>query len=196
MDNISNNTAEEVQRTDSSATTGQRPTSESQRDESSPLSPDELQAKLAEAQAKVAELSRENSKHRNRAKEQEQAAQERLKAQGEFEQLAKQYESRVRELEPVASRYSQLAELLSSQIEAQIKDWPAEVKAFDPGKDAGVETRLAWVAKGEALVKKLQEQARAQSPGNGPNPRPATMNKAQEIDALRNEFQRKRGNLL
>jgi len=108
-------------------------------------------------------------------KKQEEAAkaalEQRLKEQGEFKALAEQHEAKVKELEPTVERYAALTSLVSDQIEAQIKDWPAEAKIFDPGKDAPIESRLDWMNKAKALVDKLQTQAR--QPGNGPNPKPS-----------------------
>jgi hypothetical protein len=124
----------------------------------------------------IKELRSENAVHRKKAQEQLQVAQAteqaRLAEQGQFKQLAEQHAARVQELEPVASRYAELSTLVSGQIEAQIQDWPPEVKAFDPGKDAPIEQRLTWLEKSKPLIEKLQVQARATNPGNVPNPRP------------------------
>lgn len=128
--------------------------------------------------AKIAELERDNRKYRTERKQQDDAAaaaeQARLKEQGEFRALAEKHEARVKELEPVNERYGQLSGLVAQQIEAQIKDWPAEVKTFDPGPDAPIEQRLTWLEKSKPLIAKMNEQARGQQPGNSPNPRPAT----------------------
>ena len=124
---------------------------------------------------KIAELERDNKKYRNERKQQDaaiQAAEQvRLAEQGQFKQLAEQHEARVKELEPLAQSYAALADQLGKQVEGQMKDWPAEVKAFYPGSDAPIEQRLAWLEKSRALVEKLQ-QARS-TPGNAPNPKPA-----------------------
>jgi DNA repair exonuclease SbcCD ATPase subunit len=129
---------------------------------------------LDELQKQIAELRRENAQHRKKANEQQQAAQtaeqQRLAEQGEYKKLAEKHEARVKELEPVSERYSTLALQLSSQIEAEIKDWPPELKAFDPGKDAPVEQRMSWLQKSRPLLEKLQQQQRGQQPGNRPNP--------------------------
>jgi hypothetical protein len=121
-----------------------------------------------------------------RAKQQE--AEQRLAEQGEFKKLAEQHAARVQELEPIASQYSQLAELVSGQIESQIKDWPNELKAFDPGKDAPIEQRLAWLEKSKPLLEKLMQQVRSQSPGNAPSPRPASPNGSKDVDELRTRY--------
>lgn len=127
--------------------------------------------------AKIADLERDNRKYRADRKQQDDAAaaaeQQRLKEQGEFRALAEKHEARVKELEPVNERYTQLSSLVAGQIEVQIKDWPQEVKAFDPGADAPIEQRLTWLEKSKPLIEKLAQQQRATNPGNGPNPRPS-----------------------
>lgn len=144
----------------------------------------EQQSSIPEAfRDEFEKLRRENRNLRKRFEEQDNAAkvaeEQRLHEQGEFKKLAEKHEARVRELEPVADRYTQLSELVASQIQAQIKNWPAEVKAFDPGDDAPIEQRLTWMEKGKALVEKLQQQARSSQPGNAPNPRPMSQPSAE-----------------
>jgi DNA repair exonuclease SbcCD ATPase subunit len=143
-------------------------------------------------QQKITELERDNRNYRVQRKQQEEAAQaaeqQRLKEQGQFKQLAEQHAARVQELEPVAQSYTQLAELVSGQIESQIKDWPAELKAFDPGADAPIEQRLAWLEKSKPLLEKMQQQVRTQQPGNVPNPRPAGTNAGKDVDELRSRY--------
>jgi hypothetical protein len=137
-----------------------------------PNEPPNIDALLAQ----IKELRAENAKHRTKANEQAQAAQAaeeaRLKEQGQFKQLAEQHEARVKELEPLQGRYAELSQLVAGQIEAQIEEWPATVKVFDPGADAPIEQRLSWLEKSKPLIEQLQLQARANQPGNGPNPRP------------------------
>jgi hypothetical protein len=123
-------------------------------------------------------LLREENKKAREALDTEAAAktaaeEARLKQQGEYKALAEMHEAKVKQLEPVSVKYASLAELVNGQIEATIKDWPPEVKAFDPGKDAPVEARYAWVTKSGPLIEKLVGQARGLAPGNAPNPRPA-----------------------
>jgi hypothetical protein len=129
-----------------------------------------------------------NKLRKAEAKAKLQAEEARLAEQGEFKKLAEKSQARVQELEPVASQYSQLAELVSGQIESQIKDWPAELKAFDPGKDSPIEQRLAWLEKSKPLLEKLMQQVRSQSPGNAPSPRPASPNGSKDVDELRTRY--------
>ncbi len=136
---------------------------------------EDLQRQLAELQAKNAEFLADNQKYREERRLQNEAAkaaeQQRLKEQGEFKQLAEQSAARVKELEPTVEKYSKLTELVSAQIKAETKDWPKEIKTFDPGDNASVEDRLAWMEKSKPLIEKLTAQAR--QPGNSPNPKPA-----------------------
>jgi hypothetical protein len=149
-------------------------------------------------QRQIAELRRENAAHRKKNKDAEDAAalaeQQRLKEQGEFKKLAEQHETRVKELEPVATSYAKLAEQIQAQIEAEIKDWPAEVKALVPGSDVPAEQRLEQMTRLRPLLEKLQVQARGQNPGNRPNPQPANQQDArqQRIEATRAAAQQRR----
>ncbi len=124
----------------------------------------------------IKELRKENAAARNKVKEQDDLnaanLESQLKEQGKYKELAEQHAERVKALEPINERYTTLSQLVSAQIETQIKDWPSEVKAFDPGADSSVEQRLAWLEKSKPLIEKLQLQARSTSPGNTPGPRP------------------------
>ncbi len=121
------------------------------------------------------------------------AEQQRLKQQGQFEELAKQHESRVKELEPMLARYTALSELVSEQIKAETKDWPASVKALDPGKDAPIEERLAWKNRAATIVAELATTARGSLPGNRPNPTPQGQPSREELVAAnRKELQKSR----
>jgi hypothetical protein len=120
---------------------------------------------------KESESSREQLDARSK---QDQAAEEqRQREQGEFQKLADKYKTRVEELEQYQERYGKLAEQLSAQIKAQIKGWPAEVKALDPGDEAPIEDRLSWVERVTPLVARLEQQTQGQRPGNGPDPKPS-----------------------
>jgi hypothetical protein len=45
-------------------------------------------------------------------------------------------------------------------IEAEIKDWPAEVKNLDPGKD-NLDARLDWVERSRSLAQRLKVAGQA-----------------------------------
>ena len=131
------------------------------------------------AQALVKELRAENAGHRkaktDTEKAAEKAAQDQLKEQAQWQKLAEQHESRVAELEPLfktqAERLTQFEEMIAKQLETEIKDWPKELKELDPGKEADLLARMAWVEKSRALAQKLA--AVPPAPGNGRLPRPA-----------------------
>lgn len=100
---------------------------------------------------------------------------ERLKKQGEFQTIAEQYKAELDQAKPalegLQGKYDKLSATLNKQLEATIKDWPAEIKALDPGKDADLEKRLEWMDKAKLAVDKLVKTPAR--PGNAPNPRPA-----------------------
>jgi hypothetical protein len=136
---------------------------------------------------------RDASEAEAKAKADAEAA--RLKEQGQFKELADKHEAKVRELEPVATSYTKLAEQINAQIEAEIKDWPAEVKNLVPGADMPAEQRLEQMTKLRPLLEKLQTQAKTQLPGNRPNPQvaqPAATKQAQ-LEANRAALVRQRG---
>ena len=138
--------------------------------------PADIQDYIARLRAEAEEANRK-SKAEARAKV--AAEEQRLKEQGEFKALAEKHEARLRELEPQMESYTRLAQQLQAQIEQDIKAWPEEIKAFDPGSDVPIEQRLAWVQKSRPLLEKLQAQTEAAKPvpGNRPNP-PALNNPA------------------
>jgi hypothetical protein len=74
--------------------------------------------------------------------EKEKAEAEQLAKQGEFKTLYEQEQAKVKGLEPVVEENTFLRDYAMKQLEATIKDWPDEVKAFDPGKKAALQARL------------------------------------------------------
>ncbi len=157
-------------------------TSASQADQSTQTST----VSLEELQRQLAEVKRESQGLRKRIRDQEaadqEAEQERLKKQGQFEELAKQHEARAKELEPKAARFEEMAERIRKQIKANTKDWPAEIKAFYPGDDADIMQLQDWYDRSQPLLEKLQTQQRAALPGNRPNP-PAANRAGTQADA-------------
>jgi len=133
------------------------------------------------------EAEEANKLRKAEAKAKTEAEAARLKKQGEFEELAKQHEKRIQELEPIAESYTRLASTMNTQIEAEIKDWPPEVKSLVPGPDVAVESRLEHITRLRPLQEKLQVQARGTSPGNSPNPRPS----GQTPDNVRDEYEKR-----
>lgn len=108
-------------------------------------------------------------------KAQQEADEKRLKEEGKHKELADSLQAKLGDLEPqhkaLTERVAQLEEKLAAGLELEIKDWPVEVKALDPGKDADLLARLEWVGKSRALAAKLG----AQPPvgGNGRRPAPS-----------------------
>jgi chromosome segregation ATPase len=129
-------------------------------------------AEAADKRVKLKLLEDAKSKSETEA---QKAETERLKKQGEFQTLAEQREAELNQVKPqlegLQGRYDKLSDLLNKQLEATIKDWPAEIKALDPGKDADLETRLSWLDKAKLAVEKMVKTPAR--PGNAPNPRPA-----------------------
>jgi len=175
---------------------GQTPNPQSQTTSGSQQTP--ITSLPQDIQDYIARL-RDEAEAANKAKKAEakakQAAEEaRLAEQGQFKELASKHELRVKELEPIAQSYNALAETLSAQIDAEIKDWPSVVKALVPGADVPVEQRLAQMTRLRPLLEKLQLQTRGQQPGNRPNPAPVSQQDArqQHMEANRASFVQKR----
>lgn len=119
-------------------------------------------------------LERERAAAAAKAQKDKEAAEaEKLKEQAEWKTLAEQHEGRVKELEPqieaIKAERDALAEIVTARVAAEIKDWPAEVKALIPD-DGGLLVRLAAVEKARPIAAKLIEAPKV--PGNGYDPRP------------------------
>lgn len=123
-----------------------------------------------------------NKKAKAEAQAKQQAEEARLKEQGEWKSLAEKHEARVKELESVEERLKAIATQVNHQIDTDIKDWPKSVKAMDPGPDAPIDQRIAWRNSAQAIVADMQNTARAQAPGNPPNPRSASPGQQQTAD--------------
>jgi hypothetical protein len=120
------------------------------------------------------------------ARAKQQADEDRLKRQGEFQKLAEQREAEVNRLKTYETRFTSLAEQTKAFIDAQTKDWPEIIKDYDPGPDADVEARIAWMNKSRPHAEKLAVQTRGQAPGNSPNPPPANQGTSeQDVSELR-----------
>lgn len=126
------------------------------------------------AQSMVAELRRENAGHRTKAKEAETAAaaaeEQRLASQQQWQELAESRQARLAELEPKSALADALTERIAARINAEIAEWPEEVKALLP-KDAPVLEYEAAVERARPLVAKLTPQT-PPAAGNGPRPAP------------------------
>lgn len=146
-------------------------------------SPAEIRKENERLSAALKRANAEAKEHRLKAEELDKIKEARMREQGEYEQLAKKHEERVKELEPISERYNRLAEQVRTQILADTKQWPAEVKAFYPGDDADVEQLQDWFTRSKPLVAKLTTQAQPKpAAGNGPNPRPISPGQQQVAD--------------
>lgn len=117
----------------------------------------------AQRERREANSEARNLRDRLKALEAEKEAAEasKLKEANDFKTLYEQTEAKVKELEPVSDENKFLRKYAMGQLEATIKDWPEEVKAFDPGEKAPLQARLDWLEKSKPLVAKLQGQQQA-----------------------------------
>jgi hypothetical protein len=118
-------------------------------------------------------LTRERAKAEADRKKAEDAAQaEALKAKEEWKTLAQQHEAKLAELQPQAESLTATIAgyeaRLVKDLDAEIKEWPEEVRAMDPGADVPLLERLAWRDKARALAHKLLDAAA--TPGNTRRP--------------------------
>ena len=104
---------------------------------------------------RLAEETRKQEAKATKAAEAARAA--ALKDQGDYKKVAEQHEARLAELEPYKARVEAYEQRLSAEIEAEIKDWPAEVKAFDPGAE-NMQARLDWRDKARPLAAQLAKK--------------------------------------
>lgn len=132
---------------------------------------DSLPADIQDYIARLRSEAEEANKQKKAEAHAKQAAEEqRLREQGEFKLLAEKHEARVKELEPKAARFDELAEKIRKQIKTATKEWPAEVKTFYPGDDADISVLQDWYDRSQPLLERFTQQARGQAPGNRPNP--------------------------
>lgn len=127
-------------------------------------------------------LAQEKEREAKRGEaEKKKHAEETLKKNNEWQALAEQRQTELDALKPHADRATVLVARMNEQIASEIKDWPAEVTALDPGSD-NLEARLNWLDKARPLAAKLavppkppSTQAGAGSgTGSTSAPKPAT----------------------
>jgi DNA repair ATPase RecN len=103
----------------------------------------------------------------------EEADKQALAEQGKFKELHEKAEARVKELEPVAERYQQLNQLAVTRAQAEVKDWPKEVKDLLPsGENLDALAYLDAVEKFKPLATRLAQPPQGR-PGNPASPTPA-----------------------
>jgi hypothetical protein len=105
------------------------------------------------------------------AAEKKKQEEDQLRQNAEWEKLAEQRGVEIEQLKGVVERADKYAELLNRQIDHEIKGWPKEVVALDPGKDQ-LEVRLSWVEKSRALAEKMAKLPTASSTEAGHGNRP------------------------
>lgn len=81
----------------------------------------------------------------DRGKQKTEAERIASEKQGEFEKLYKAEQEKVAGLTVKAEKFDRLAEQFHKTIDAQISEWPAELKNAVPGVDTDVEARAAQV---------------------------------------------------
>lgn len=106
------------------------------------------------------------------AKARQAADEQKLAQEAEWQKLADTRKSKIDELEPQAKLATALTEMVTAQYQADIKDWPEQVRAMAPSEDASILTKLEWMAKAKPLALELLKD-KAPVPGNGPRPKPA-----------------------
>jgi hypothetical protein len=105
------------------------------------------------------------------------AAEEKALADNaEWKTLADQRAAELETTKAQAAAAAAYAKRLNAMADAEIADWPDEVKALDPGKDA-IEQRLDWLEKSRPLAKRLASlpKAPATEAGAGSGTPPTTL---------------------
>ena len=125
---------------------------------------------------------------------------ERLKQQGEFQTLAEQRETELNQLKPqyqgLQGKYDELSKLAKSRLEAEVKDWPAKLKAKLPqGDSVDVLDMARAIDNFRDLAEDYsKQQAGAGRGSNGPGPTPAGI-AATDVEKARQEHGRLYTNL-
>lgn len=100
----------------------------------------------------------------------------KLEEEQNFKQLADdrkvEIDSKSKALTDTEALVAQYKSALASIVDDTAKDWPASVKAFDPGADADPLKRLEWMKNGAVLVGELSKKP-GSTPGMSPKPLPA-----------------------
>lgn len=146
--------------------------------------PNDVQSLPEWAKTLVTELRGENAKHRKAAKAAEtaaaQAEEAQLAEQAKWQELAEKRQARLTELEPLSDDMKALTESIAAQMNAEIADWPDEVKALAPEVEVSPVVMLEFLSKHRPLAAKL---AAPPAPnGNGPGPKPrGTARKPEDV---------------
>lgn len=183
---------------DPTPTPGQEPES---RNPEPPAQPDKpatpaegLDALPEWAQQEIRNLRSEAAKHRTAKAAAQKAAEEaeeaRLAEEKKFQELAEKRQGQIAALEPKAQLADALTERIRAQVDAEIAEWPEEVKALLPQGDesqaVGVLEFLTLVEKARPLAARLKEPE-TPAPGNSPRPAPSGQGGKQQRDKWRSE---------
>jgi hypothetical protein len=139
--------------------------------------PVDVAALPANVKNMIEELRKENADHRKAKGAAEVAAkaaeEHRLTQNAEWQKLAEQRKGQIDELQPQAEMATRLVSLVQAQINAEIADWPEQVKNMAPAGEVSVTAMLEWVEKARPLARELLGDKPA-TPGNGRRPAPVT----------------------
>ena len=182
------------------ATPGQEPEDSNPETPASPDKPADPAAQSIDAlpewaQQLVKDLRSENASHRTAKNAAQKAADEAAEAQllsdKKFEELAAKRSEQIAELEPKAQLADALTERVRAQVDAEIAEWPEEVKNLLPQGDeseaVGVLEFLALVEKARPLAAKLKEQQETPPPGTSRRPAPNGQGGKTKSDEWRRE---------
>lgn len=121
------------------------------------------------------ELKRLRDESEKAAKAAKDAEEKKLTDQAEWQKLADQRQARIAALEPLEVEHSALTERIAAAMNAEIKDWPEEVKALAPVSAVSPVAMLDWLEKHRPLAAKLAEKETPKATGNRPAPRSGTV---------------------
>lgn len=128
------------------------------------------------AQKEISSLRKEAADRRKAASEAEATAkaadEANLARNAQWQELATKRGQELDALQPRAILADKLTEVVTAQYAAEIKDWPAEVKAMAPDDGADILTKLAWMSKAKPLATELLKDKPAIA-GNGSRPKVA-----------------------
>lgn len=112
----------------------------------------------------------------------------KLAEQAEWQKLAENRKTKLDELKPKADLADKLATMVTTQYEAEIKDWPETVKAMAPNADAPILDKLEWMQKAKPLALELMAE-KSTAHGNGRKPPPVSAaNVAKTAEAQRSTW--------
>lgn len=107
-----------------------------------------------------------------KATEQQAEDEKKLAAQAEWQKLAESRKAKVEELKPKADLADKLSAMVLEQYDAEIKEWPEQVKAMAPSAEADVLVKLDWMKRAKPLALELMAD-KTPTPGNGRRPTPS-----------------------